>query len=94
MTQFAANWDMNLAAEFATTWVDRRYIAGSLMEVEELVRVLDTVANFFRRNEPSSPVPMIIDRAKRLIAKDFLAVLEDIAPEALAQAKAAGGIRE
>lgn len=43
MTQFAANWDMDLAAEFATTWVDRHYIAGSLMDVEELVRVVDTV---------------------------------------------------
>jgi hypothetical protein len=35
-----------------------------------------------------------VDRAKRLVAKDFLEVLADVAPEALASAKAAGGIRE
>ena len=43
MTQFNQGWDMELAAEFAPTWVERRYIAGNLMDVEELVRVVDTV---------------------------------------------------
>jgi type VI secretion system protein ImpA len=52
------------------------------------------VADFFRRNEPSSPIPLLVDRAKRLVSKDFLEVLADIAPEALHVARAAGGIKE
>jgi type VI secretion system protein ImpA len=47
---------------------------------------------YFRRNEPSSPIPLFVDRAKRLVAKDFLEVLADIAPDALAQARVAGGV--
>jgi type VI secretion system protein ImpA len=39
-------------------------------------------------------VPLFIERAKRLVAKDFLSVLEDIAPDALAQAKSVGGVRD
>jgi hypothetical protein len=35
---------------------------------------------------------MFLARAKRLVSKDFLEVLADIAPEALAQARAAGGL--
>jgi type VI secretion system protein ImpA len=52
------------------------------------------VAAFFRRNEPSSPIPLFIERARRLVAKDFLEVLADVVPEAIAQAKIASGIRE
>ena len=58
------------------------------------MRTLDAVAAFFRTNEPSSPVPLFIERAKRLVAKDFLEVLRRLAPDALAQAKAAGGVRD
>ena len=67
---------------------------GSIRSREDAMRALDAVAAFFRRNEPSSPVPMFIDRAKRLVAKDFLEVLADVAPEAVPQARLAGGIRD
>jgi type VI secretion system protein ImpA len=67
---------------------------GAIKSRQDAIRALDAAAEFFRRNEPSSPVPMLVDRAKRLVAKDFLEVLADVAPEALAQAKAAAGIRE
>lgn len=61
---------------------------------EDATRALDAVAAYFRANEPSSPIPLLIERSKRLIAKDFLAVLEELAPDALAQAKAASGVRD
>lgn len=43
MTQFANDWDSELAAELAPLWSSRGYLAGSLLDVQELVRVLDTV---------------------------------------------------
>jgi NAD(P)-dependent dehydrogenase (short-subunit alcohol dehydrogenase family) len=43
MTQFANNWDSELAAELGSIWSSRGYFAGSLLEVDELVRVVDTV---------------------------------------------------
>jgi len=52
------------------------------------------VALFFKRTEPSSPIPMFLERAKRLVSKDFLEVLADIAPDAVAQARAAGGLKD
>ena len=54
------------------------------------IRALDAVAAFFSKNEPSSPVPLLVERAKRLVAKDFLDVLADIAPEGFEQAKSRG----
>jgi type VI secretion system protein ImpA len=58
------------------------------------VRALEAVAEYFRRNEPSSPIPLFVERAKRLVAKDFLQVLADIAPDALSVAKSAGGLKD
>ena len=67
---------------------------GAIASRQDAVRALEAVADFFRRNEPSSPIPLIVERAKRLVAKDFLEVLADVAPDALGQARAAGGIRQ
>jgi type VI secretion system protein ImpA len=69
-------------------------LSGGIRSRQDAVRALDMVADYFRRNEPSSPVPMFCERAKRLIAMDFLEMLADIAPEAVAHARAAGGIKE
>jgi type VI secretion system protein ImpA len=67
---------------------------GNIRSREDATRALDAVADFFRASEPSSPIPLLLERAKRLVAKDFLAVLAELAPEALGQAKAASGVRD
>ena len=67
---------------------------GAIRSREDAIRALDAVSEFFRRNEPSSPIPLIVERAKRLVSKDFLEVLADIAPEALGSARSAGGLRD
>jgi len=43
MTEFASGWDPELAAEMGAIWVARNLMAGALLEVDELVRVVDTV---------------------------------------------------
>jgi type VI secretion system protein ImpA len=67
---------------------------GAIKSRQDAIRALDAVADFFRRNEPSSPIPLFVERAKRLVSKDFLEVLADVAPEALSQARAAGGLSQ
>ena len=69
-------------------------ISGVVKSRQDVVRVLDAAADFIKRTEPSSPIPMLLARAKRLMSKDFLEVLADIAPDAVAQARAAGGLKD
>jgi type VI secretion system protein ImpA len=69
-------------------------VPGQIRSREDAIRSLDAVAEFFRRSEPSSPVPMFVDRAKRLIARDFLEVLAELAPDSLAEVKRVGGVRD
>jgi len=67
---------------------------GVINSRADAIRAMDAVAEYFRRNEPSSPIPLFVDRAKRLVAKDFLEVLADIAPDALSVARSAGGLKD
>lgn len=67
---------------------------GPIRSRQDAVQALEAVANYFRRNEPGSPVPLLVERAKRMIAMDFLELLADLAPEALEQARRATGVRQ
>jgi type VI secretion system protein ImpA len=67
---------------------------GGITSRQDAIRALDAVAEFFRRTEPSSPIPLLVDRAKRLVSKSFLEVLADVAPDALAQARSVGGLSQ
>jgi NAD(P)-dependent dehydrogenase (short-subunit alcohol dehydrogenase family) len=43
MTEFANAWDTDLAMELGMQWVERKLIAGSLIDVEHLVDVVDAI---------------------------------------------------
>jgi len=60
---------------------------------ENAIRTLETIATWFRTHEPSSPVPLLLDRARRLVSRSFMEVLADIAPDSVAQARLIGGIK-
>ena len=42
-TGFNEGWDMELATEVMPIWVTRSYLSGSLMDVERLVTIVDTL---------------------------------------------------
>jgi NAD(P)-dependent dehydrogenase (short-subunit alcohol dehydrogenase family) len=42
-TEFAKDWDGELAAELAPGWLERGYLSGTLIAVDELVSVVDAV---------------------------------------------------
>jgi type VI secretion system protein ImpA len=68
--------------------------SGAIRTRDEAVRALEAVATFFRTNEPSSPVPLLCERARRLVSRGFLEVLEDIAPDGIKQARLIGGLKD
>ena len=66
-------------------------LTGDISSRDDVVRILDKICEYFRRNEPSSPVPLLLQRAKRLVAKDFMDILKDLTPEAVAKMETIGG---
>lgn len=43
MVQFTTGWDADLFSELAQTWFSRGLLTGSLVDVNDLIRVVDTV---------------------------------------------------
>jgi len=44
---------------------------------------IEKVIEYYRRYEPASPLPLMLERARRLVDSDFLAILEDLHPESV-----------
>lgn len=62
-------------------------IAGRVDSREDVMKAIDAIMDYYRRVEPASPVPVALGRARQWVPMDFLAVLEDIAPDSLSDAK-------
>jgi type VI secretion system protein ImpA len=68
-------------------------LRGAVHSREDALHALEAAADFFRRHEPSSPVPLFIERASRLVSRSFIEALADIVPDAVSQARAAAGLQ-
>jgi type VI secretion system protein ImpA len=58
----------------------------------DVEQCFDLILNYYEECESSSPVPILISRAKKLVNADFLDIVKDIFPEALEQVQSLGGI--
>ncbi len=56
MTGLSAGWDPELASALFPTWVGRQYMTGDLMDVDDLIRAVETVL----RCGASAGIPSII----------------------------------
>jgi type VI secretion system protein ImpA len=79
--------DAAAGAEGAAAPAPRQKLAGQIEDRDDVIRALDAIADYYRRREPTSPVPMALQRAREWVNVDFLELLRDIAPDALNEAK-------
>ncbi len=56
--------------------------AGAVRNRDEVLRALDAIIAYYKRSEPSSPVPFLLRRAARIVPMDFLEVMKELTPEA------------
>ncbi|TDI44659.1 MAG: type VI secretion system protein TssA [Acidobacteria bacterium] len=67
--------------------------SGEIRSREDVIRVLDRACEYFQRYEPSSPVPLLLNRAKRLVTRNFMEIMQDLAPDAISQVETVSGTR-
>ena len=69
--------------------------SGAIESREDAIRMLQRVSDWIECNEPSNPAPLLIQRAQRLMKKNFLEIIRDLMPDGLGQIeKLAGPGRE
>lgn len=66
--------------------------AGALSTRADAVRMLQQVSEFVRQTEPSSPAPMFIDRAVRVMQMSFADIVKELMPDSKQHIELLGGI--
>jgi type VI secretion system protein ImpA len=64
---------------------------GELRSRDDVVKALDGICAYYARHEPSSPVPLLIERCKRLVSMSFLEIVKDMVPDGLSTLQTIAG---
>jgi len=67
---------------------------GGINSPSDVSNALDRIIAYYRRAEPSSPLPLLLERAKRLVNADFLTIMQDMAPGGIDNVHLIGGIED
>jgi type VI secretion system protein ImpA len=67
---------------------------GEIRSAQDALLAMEKICQYFERHEPSSPVPLLLRRAQRLVAKTFLEVIQDVCPDAISQIRLIGGVND
>jgi type VI secretion system protein ImpA len=59
---------------------------------DDVVKCLDLVVAFYDRTEPSSPIPHLARRVRRMVHMDFVELMEDLAPSGLKEFRLLAGV--
>jgi len=58
-------------------------ISGTVRNRNDVVIALDSIIAYYKQQEPSSPVPFILARVRRLVIMNFMEVITELNPDAL-----------
>ncbi len=64
---------------------------GAVGSRADVVAALDRVLDYYARHEPSSPVPLLVGRAKRLVSMSFFEAIKELAPSGLKELQTLAG---
>ena len=67
--------------------------SGTIQSRQDVVRALDRICQYYARTEPSSPLPLLLRRAQRLVEMNFLEIVDELTPEARAHLEAIIGVK-
>jgi type VI secretion system protein ImpA len=59
---------------------------------QDAIMLLDKVCEYLERHEPTNPAPLFIRRAKKLMTKNFVDILRDLAPNSVQDVQRMAGL--
>ena len=83
--------DASVGEDAAAASAPAARAAGTISSREDANRALERVCEWIERNEPSNPAPLLIRRAQRLMSKNFIDIIRDLAPDGLGQVEQIAG---
>lgn len=67
---------------------------GRIQSADDVRRRLDDLCEYYARTEPSSPIPLLLRRAQRLVGKTFVDLMHDLAPGGISELQVISGPEE
>jgi type VI secretion system protein ImpA len=61
---------------------------------DDVLLAIDRICQYYERSEPSSPVPLLLRRARRLVCKSFLDIIDDLAPDSIGHIRTITGVKD
>lgn len=58
---------------------------GNINSSQDVTEALGKIIEYYVNNEPSSPIPMLLKRAKRLVNMDFMSIIKNLASDSESQ---------
>ncbi|MEO5882933.1 MAG: type VI secretion system protein TssA [Caldimonas sp.] len=69
-----------------------RSLTGSIESRNDALRAIDMVCEFLERTEPTNPAQLLLRRARKLVNKNFVELVRELAPESLNEVARVMGI--
>lgn len=68
--------------------------SSTIRSPQDVLRALDAISTYYERHEPSSPIPILMHRARQLVNRDFMDIIRNLVPDALRQIEELRGPEE
>lgn len=65
---------------------------GTISGPDDVLHAIDRIVEYYTKREPSSPVPLLLARARRLVNADFKTIVRDMARGGMDQVRTIGGL--
>jgi type VI secretion system protein ImpA len=67
-------------------------LAGGIDNRADALRAIDLVCEYLERTEPTNPAQLLLRRARKLVNKNFVELVRELAPESLSEVARVMGI--
>jgi type VI secretion system protein ImpA len=67
-------------------------IPGAVNSRKDVERCLDMIIDFYERTEPSSPIPHLARRMRKMVPMNFIQLMEEIAPGGMKEFRNVAGV--
>ena len=67
-------------------------LSGEVRSPQDVLAAIDKICRYYEAHEPSSPVPLLLRRAHRLVSRNFLDIVRDLSPETIRQIEVICGL--
>ena len=66
-------------------------LAGQINSREDVLKALEKIAAYYKSHEPSSPIPLFMERCKKMVMMSFVDIVKELVPDALSQVEVLKG---